>query len=155
MSVHKNTGNVDKVLQLRQHMEYEKIEMDVRIYNTIAAVHRKAQQWIEAINVAKEVIKTKKQSTITVKHLLESKIEMIKITDDFRQRKEILRYIESDVVRYFEECDEVDYMNTGKFADRMLDAYVSTYGDAMGAITFEEFSDKYNLQYWQLDKNSK
>ncbi len=31
---------------------------------------------------------------------------------------------------------------------RMLDAYISTYPDTFGSVTFEECCNKYNVQYW-------
>eukprot|EP01084_Bolivina_argentea_P169587 293975_1 len=148
MSVHKNVGNMHKVLEMKNYMDDKKIEMDSRIYNTIADAYRKATQWQQAIDVVQDAISMNKYNAITIKHLFEACVGMIKLTDDFRHRKTILAYIESDVTNYFKQVGDEDRLVSVRHANRMLDAYVATY-PSFGSTTFEECCSKYNLQYWE------
>eukprot|EP01084_Bolivina_argentea_P199131 340810_1 len=149
ISVYKSTGDIDKVLGMRSYMEQHKIEMNIQIYNAIIDVHRTAKQWQKAIHVVDESISINKWNIITINFLLDVKIGMLKITEDFMERKNILRYIEFEVPKYYNECGESDHLESFSYGNRMLDAYVSTYRNGFGSATFKECCSKYNVQYWE------
>eukprot|EP01084_Bolivina_argentea_P290577 499166_1 len=149
LSVYQFIGDVDKVLEMRKYMEQSKIEIDLRTYNSIANVYRQTKQYQQAINVAKEAISINKWSVITIKHLFEATIGIIKNTEDFQQRKELLKYIEHDVLNYFEKAEDEERLKSSRHGKRMLDAYVSTYRDSFGSQTFVECCSKYHVQYWE------
>eukprot|EP01084_Bolivina_argentea_P225330 380819_1 len=153
MTVYQHSGDIHSVLEMRAYMEEKKMEMDAGIFNTICRSHEQAGQYEEAINVAKEAISVGKWDDTTIKHLLEANIGMIKITDNYVQRKKLLKYIEIDVVDYFKQAENFGGLYTYKHGRRMLDAYVSTYRDLFGPVTFKECCDKYRVQYWEQGKH--
>eukprot|EP01084_Bolivina_argentea_P021308 39577_1 len=149
MSAYKNNGDIDKVLEMRGYMEQEKIEMNIKIYNIIIDAYRTAKQWQNAVNVIEETLSIDKWNKVTINLLLDSKIGILKMTDDFIQRKEILRYIEFDIANYYKECGESEHIQSFVYGNRMLDAYVSTYRNGFGSATFKECCSSYNVQYWE------
>eukprot|EP01084_Bolivina_argentea_P199130 340806_1 len=149
MSVYKNVGNINKVLEMRSYMQQENIEMNTRIYNTIIDAYRTAKQWQKAIHVVDESISINKWNIITINLLLDAKIGILKVTEDFIQRKNILRYIECEVANYYKECGQSDHLESFVYGNKMLDAYVSTYRNGFGSATFKECCSKYNVQYWE------
>eukprot|EP01084_Bolivina_argentea_P177745 307385_1 len=163
MEVYKNVGNVAKVLELREHIEKKQIIMKIQkedkkdeVHNTIAAVYTIQKQWKHALAVTENAISMKEYNMKTVTHLLKALIGTLKSTDDIHKRKEILQYIESNVENYYKEFGDhgLNYVKSIEHSNRMLDAYVSTY-PGFGSVTFEEFCQKYNVQYWDHDDKTK
>eukprot|EP01084_Bolivina_argentea_P296875 511369_1 len=153
MLVYEHVGDLDKVLEMRKYMEQSNIEIDARIYNSISYAYRHAKQFQEAINTAKEGINAVKWDVITIKHLFEAIIGLIQMTNDFRQRKELLKYIENDIADYFKQAGDADRLQSSRHGRRMLDAYVSTYREMLGPVTFMECCNKYCVQYWEHDEH--
>eukprot|EP01084_Bolivina_argentea_P021304 39570_1 len=149
MSVYKNCYNIEKMLEMRDFMLQQNIEMDVRIYNTMIHAYRNDKQWQQAINIAEEAISVNKRDKVTIHHLLESNIGLLKITDDLRCRKAMLQYIESDVVKYFAAIGAQNTFQDSRYGNRMLAAYIYTFREGFGFRTFEECCGKYNVQYWE------
>eukprot|EP01084_Bolivina_argentea_P225331 380821_1 len=153
MTVYQRVGYIDAVLEMRKYMEQKMMEIDVRVLNTICSAHRQIRNYQAAINVAEEAISVNKWNAITIKHLFEANIGMIKITDDYAQRKQLLKYIETEIVNYFKKAEDSDRLYTSRHGRRMLDAYVSTYRGLFGPATFKECCDKYRVQYWEHGKH--
>eukprot|EP01084_Bolivina_argentea_P021306 39574_1 len=148
MSVYKNVGNLEKVLEMYEFMKKENIEIDAPIYNTIANAYRVVEQWQNAICIVEQAISMNNWNAITIHHLFEAKIGMIKMTDNYQQRKKILEYIELNIVKYFDECKQVNQLEAPRYSFRILDAYASTYKN-FGPVTFEECCQKYKIKYWE------
>eukprot|EP01084_Bolivina_argentea_P037497 69371_1 len=56
MSVYKNNFDLDKVLEMKKYISENNIEMDDRVYSTIADAYRNVKQWQQAIEVCTEAI---------------------------------------------------------------------------------------------------
>eukprot|EP01084_Bolivina_argentea_P169588 293976_1 len=148
ISVYARCYNVDKILEMRNFMSKQNIEMNASIYQAIILGYRNCKQFQEASDMAKEAVTMTKLDRKTVNHLFEANIGLLKITNDFQRRKQILQYIESDVIKYFSLAGE-DKLMDPQFGNRMLVAYIYAFREGFGSQTFEECCSKYHIQYWE------
>ena len=127
MDVYKNAFNMEKVLELKEFMETENIEMNVDIFNTVAAAHRRLKQWKPAIKVNEEMLERKEYDLRTIAHLLRAKTGLLQELNDEIEKKRILRYIETNIVDYHKEFGRAgtDTLKSIPFANEMLKAYLA------------------------------